>query len=55
MVQWCRLVAVYWRAVAERDDSADPLPLPASLTVFLPLIIIFWALVVIGVRWLLGF
>jgi hypothetical protein len=31
------------------------LPLAASLAVFLPLVVIVWAFIVIGVRWLLGF
>lgn len=54
MLHWIRMVIAYKRALAAMDDASEPLPLSLSLRVFLPPVVIAWALVVLGVRWLIG-
>lgn len=54
MLHWIRMVIAYKRAMAAMDDASDPLPLPASIAVFLPLAVIAGALLVLALRWMLG-
>ena len=54
MLHWIRMVIAYRRARRWYADDTQPLTIPASLALYLPIGVIAWALIVLAVRRLLG-